>query len=137
MVPWPSARPKAPSTRSATRDDVSTLPPATAAGERALSSEPSGAMTVDRAVRAGAGRDVGVGEHAHGEQARARRDRQRAVEVALVLRGRAGEVERQRVAVDGGGHAQLEVALGRLEQVDAVRVPSSSAARQARVRRSA
>jgi hypothetical protein len=34
-------------------------------------------------------------------------------------------------------HAQLEVAVGRLEQVDAVRVPSSSAARHARVRRSA
>ena len=45
IVPWPSARPKAASTRSATRLEVSTLPPATAAGERAFSSEPSGAST--------------------------------------------------------------------------------------------
>ena len=46
MVPWPSARPKAASTRSATRDEVSTFPAATAAGGRALRSEPSGAITV-------------------------------------------------------------------------------------------
>ena len=42
----PSARPKAASTRSATREEVSTLPAATAAGARALRSEPSGATTV-------------------------------------------------------------------------------------------
>ena len=46
IVPWPSACPKARSTRSATREEVSTLPAATAAGGRALSSEPSGAITV-------------------------------------------------------------------------------------------
>ena len=52
IVPWPSARPNAARTRSATRLEVSTLPPATAGAappgppsRRALSSEPSGART--------------------------------------------------------------------------------------------
>ena len=73
IVPWPSARPKAPSTRSATRDDVSTLPPTTAAGERALSSEPSGAITVTGRSAPAFGGMSGIGEHAHGEQAGASR----------------------------------------------------------------
>ena len=116
-MPWPSARPNAARTRSATRLDVSTLPATTAAGGRALSSEPSGAMTFDRPVGARGRRDVGVGEHADGEPARAAGDRERAVEVALVLLGRAGEVERQLVARDRRRQLQREVALARLEHV--------------------
>ena len=46
IVPCPRARPNACNTMSATRDEVSTLPPATAAGGRALSTQPSGAITV-------------------------------------------------------------------------------------------
>ena len=98
-MPWPSAWPKAASTRSATRDEVSTLPAATAAGGRALSRLPSGAITRERAVGALARRHVGVGEHAQGEVAGRQRHGERAVEVAVVLGGRAGEVEHDPLAV--------------------------------------
>ena len=84
-MPWPSAWPNAPSTRSATREEVSTLPAATAAGGRALSRQPSGAVHRERAVGALARRHVGVGQHAQREDAGRQGHRQRAVEVALVL----------------------------------------------------
>ena len=48
-----------------------------------------------RAVGALAGRHVGVGEHAQGEVAGRQGHGERAVEVAVVLRGRAREVERR------------------------------------------
>ena len=70
-----------------------------------------------RPQRARVGRDVGVGEHAHGEEAGRDRDGERAVEVAVVLRRAPAEVERQLVAGDRRGQAQLEVALERLEHV--------------------
>ena len=55
-----------------------------------------------------------------------------------MLRRAAGEVEHQPLAGDGRAQAQRQVALGSLEHVLGVeRPPSSSAARQARVRRSA
>ena len=93
------------------------MPPTTAAGERALSSEPLGRDHVDRAVGAGVGGDVGIGQDADGEVAGRAGDRERAVEVALVLAGRAAEVERQRVAVDGRPQRDRQVALARLEHV--------------------
>ncbi len=66
---------------------------------------------LDRAVGAGRGRDVGVGEDAHGEQARRAGDGERAVEIAGVLGGAAGEVEGQPIAGQNRAQAQLEVAL--------------------------
>ena len=54
-MPWPSARPNAASTRSATREEVSTLPATTAAGRRALSRLPSGAVTVTGRIAPAAG----------------------------------------------------------------------------------
>jgi hypothetical protein len=50
IVPWPcagtgSARPKAARTTSTIRLEVSVLPAATAAGERAFTRQPSGAVT--------------------------------------------------------------------------------------------
>ncbi len=88
IVPCPSARPNALSTRSATREEVSTLPAATAAPGRRVEQAARGRAHLDRPVGAGRRRDVGVGQHAHREQARRARDRQRAVEVALVLSAR-------------------------------------------------
>ena len=120
MVPWPQARPKAFSTRSATREEVSTLPAATAAGGARVEQRPVFGDDLDRPVRARAGRDVGVGEHAHGKEAGAARDGQRAVEVARILGGAAAEVEDQPVAVDGRGDAQFEVAVDALQDVDRV-----------------
>ena len=123
--------------RSATREDVSTFPATTAAGGRALSREPSGATHLDRPVRAGAGRDVGVGEDAHGEVARRARDRERAVEVAVVLGGAAGEVEvsssPETVAATRSSRSPSRAS--RTSRASAV--PSGSASRHARVRRSA
>ena len=98
MVPCPSARPKAASTRSATREEVSTLPAATAAGERAFRSEPSGRHDRERAEGARAGGSVRVGDHPQGEVAGGQRHGQRAVEVAVVLVGAAGEVQLELVA---------------------------------------
>ena len=114
--------------------------PTTAAGGRALSSEPSGAITVDRPVGAGAGRDVGVGEHAHGEVGRRLRvTASGQLRLPACWAARAGEVERQLVAVDGRGQ---RAARGRRRAPRArrarVRVAVVAAsARHARVRRSA
>ena len=76
-----------------------------------------GGAHLDRAVGAGARRDVGIGQDADGEEARGPGDGERAVEVALVLASAALEVERQAVPVDGGGEAQLDVPVGGLEHV--------------------
>ena len=138
IVPCPSARPKAPSTRSATREEVSTLPAATAAPGARVEQRALGRAHLDRPVGAGGRRDVGVGQHAHGEQAGRARDGERAVEVAVVLGRAAGEVEHQPLAVDGRAQAQHEVALAAPRaRPRRARSPSGSAARHARVRRSA
>ena len=93
------------------------MPPATAAGAR-VEDRPRLGQHPQRARDAGARRDVGVGEDAQREQAGALGHRARAVEVALVLRRAAGEVEHELVPADLGAQPQLEVALARLEHVD-------------------
>ena len=72
-------------TRSATRLEVSTLPAATAAGARALSTQPSGATISTGRWAPGRRRRLGIGEHAHGEEAADLVTGERAVEVAVDL----------------------------------------------------
>src|SRR5271155_5711047 len=76
-----------------------------------------------RAVGAGRGRDIRVGEDAHGEQAGRAGDRERAVEIAVMLGRAAGEVERQLLAREGRVQAQLDVPSGRLQYVLGVNCP--------------
>ena len=120
IVPWPcagtgTACAKARKSRSTIRLDVSTLPAATAAGGRALTRQPSGAAHGDRHERTGRCGHVRIGQRADDEQARRRGHRQRAVEVAVVLRRRAGEVELELLTGDRDGHAQLQLAVRRLQ----------------------
>src|SRR6185312_13926785 len=60
----------------------------------------AGGGDLDRAVGAGAGRRVGVGQDADGEEGGGFGHREGAVEVAVDHRVGAGEVEVERLAVD-------------------------------------
>src|SRR5215217_8505591 len=71
----------------------------------------------DGSEGAARGGDVRVGDAADDEVGGRARDGERAVEVSLVLRGCAREVDLDLLAGDGNGCAQLEIALGRLERV--------------------
>ena len=73
-----------------------------------------------RPLGAGARWDVRVGEDTQAEQAGRHGDGQRAVEIAVVLRRRAGEVEHQLVAGNGRRQAQLDVTVAALEDVAGV-----------------
>ena len=88
------------------------MPPATAAGNSAFSRQPRGRVDLDRPVGAGAGRRLGVGEDADREECRRFGHRERAVEVAVVLRVGAAEVEPQRLARDRRRDPQDDVAAG-------------------------
>jgi hypothetical protein len=66
---------------------------------------------------AAGGGHVRIGEAADDEVAGRARDRERTVEVALVLRCGAGEVERDLVFRDGGRGTDREVALGGLQHI--------------------
>ena len=104
-MPWPGGGrrnrlPSAAITTSAIRLEVSTLPPATAAGGRALTRHPGGALTSTGPISAGRGGDVRVGQHSQDVVDRRLRHRERAVEVPGALRGGAREVDREVVAGD-------------------------------------
>ena len=122
-MPWPSARPNAASTRSATRDEVSTLPAGHRGRRPRVEQRALGRHDGERPVGARAGRHVGVGQHAQREVAGGQRHGERAVEVAVVLRRRAREVELDLVALDRG--AQL-AAPGRRRRPRARRAPRGS-----------
>src|SRR6201747_1646865 len=104
-------------TRSATRLEVSTLPATTAAGAGGVRRQAGGGSDLDRAVGAGAGGRVGVGEDADGEEGGGFRHRERAVEVAVDLRVGAGEVEVEGLAGARRGDAEGDVALGAVRGV--------------------
>src|SRR3984957_9347068 len=78
---------------------------------------------LDRAVGAGRGGDVWVGEDADREQAGRARDRERAVEVALVLRVAAGEVQQEALTLDLGTQSQHDISLRALEHVLGAQLP--------------
>ena len=89
IVPCPCAGtgstwPKAASTTSTIRLDVSMFPAPTAAGDRALTTQPSGSHS-ERRERTGRRRDVRVGDDAEHERARGLGHGERAVEIAVVL----------------------------------------------------
>ena len=85
------------------RPEVSTFPAATAAGGRAFTSEPSGALTDTGANAPPGRRQIGCGQAADDEVAGRARDREWAVEVPGMLRRGAGEVEDDLVAGNGHG----------------------------------
>ena len=88
---------KAASTTSVIRLDVSVLPATTAAGDRALTRQPSGARTVTGRRRRPRP-ECRVGQDAYDEEARRAGHGQRTVEVPGVLRRRSGEVDLDLVA---------------------------------------
>ena len=122
IVPWPLAptgakAASASKTRSATRLEVSTLPPTTAAGGLRVEQRSLRGAHRDRPPGAGRGRRVRVADDAHRVEAGRLGHRQRAVEVALDLLGAAVEVELQGIAADRGAQAQRDVAVESLEHV--------------------
>ncbi len=102
------------------RLDVSVFPAATAAGGRALTRAALGRSHGHRLERAAGRGEVWRRQAAHDVEAGRARDGQRAVEVAGVLRGRAREIDVDRVAGDRDRGADLEQTFGRLECVDSL-----------------
>ena len=80
------------------------------------------------------GGEVGSGEAADDVEARRARHRERAVQVPVVLRRRAFEVDLDRVAGDRHGRADLEQARRSLERVGAGEAPVRQLARSPRAR---
>ena len=99
------------------RLDVSVFPATTAAGGRGVHERPGRRGHVYGRVGAAGRREIRLGEAADDEVAGGARDGERAVEVALVLFGRPGEVDLDLVACDGDGDADLQLPRGRLERV--------------------
>ncbi len=137
IVPWPSARPKAARTRSATRLEVSTFPATTAAGGRALSSEPSGAITVTgRYAPAVGGMSGSVSTRTANQQAL------RVTESGQLRLPSCCSAEPVKSSVSSSP-ATVAVSVSARSPARAsstsaaLRSPSSSSSRQARIRRSA
>ena len=94
------------------------MPAATAAGAARVEQRPLGRAHLDRPVGAGVRRRLRVGQDAHREVAgRARHRASGQLRLPACCARAAGEVEHDPLARDGGAHAQLEVALGRLDDV--------------------
>ena len=134
IVPWPcagtgTAWPNAAKTTSTIRDEVSTLPAATAAGAPGVHERPLGGADGDRREGTARGGQVRRGQAAHDEVARRARDRERAVEVAVVLRRGAGEVDLDLLARDRDGGADRRARLPRLEHVLGLAAAVGEAAR--------